>query len=528
MNKLKLFFTSKKHWLRKKRFWAITILVLIVLYLILKPKTIDPNTIITDTVHRQDLKETVLATGQVTSTTDLTLSFNSSGVVKSVRATVGERVKTGTILATLDQGSAYGALAQARGSLLAAEARLRKLQEGATSTEIRVSELALENALVDLAETKNQQALLIENARRAYLNSSLAAIGAAMNPSNSTTAPLITGTYTGKNETVYTIQVSPNSNGGLWSARATNGVLGGSGFLSTTVPQPFGVDGLFIQFPSGFNTTATSEWVVSLPNTQASTYLANYNAYLTAQQTATTTISSAQNAVASAQAALDLKKAAARTSDIDLAEADIVSAQGGVASATAVYENSLIRAPAAGTITRVDVHLGDLVSPGKAAIVLQDIGNLYLEANINEANISNVKIGQPVSFTLDAFGSDKNFSGHVSAIDLSPTLVSGVVNYKITAAIDPADGIKPGLTANMTVEIAQKKDVLVIPSRAIVTHADDPARQDKKYVRVVTNPKSKKFIEQEVTTGMEGDAGLIEVTSGLAADQEIVVYIQTK
>lgn len=523
--KIKTYLKAKKYLLRKKRFWAILLVVIFVLLMVFKTKGIDPKLVVTDTVKKQSLAETVLATGQVTSTTDLNLSFNSTGTVRSVRVKVGDKVRAGTVLATLDQASAYATLQQARGSLLAAQARLRKIQEGATNEEIRVAELVVESAQSDLQNIKNQQATLVENARRAYMNSSLIAVGLASNPASSTEPPTISGTYTGTKETKYTIAVYPSANGGSWSAQATGGVIGSSGSLSTTTPQQLGVDGLFITFGSSFSTSVTSTWTVTIPNTQASTYVSNYNAYLASQQTRDSAITSAQSALASAQAALDLKKAKARTSDIELAEADVLAADGQVSSATALYENTLVRAPADGTITRVDVKLGELVSAQKEVIVLQDIGNLYLEANINEANIARVTIGQPVTFTLDAFDPNQTFTGHISEIDLGSTLVSGVVNYKITATIDPIDGVKPGMTANMTVEIAKKDSVLVVPSRALVT---DDAFPGKKFVRVVTNTKKKTFENKEVVPDMEGDAGLIEIASGLTEGQEIVVFIQSK
>jgi HlyD family secretion protein len=196
-----------------------------------------------------------------------------------------------------------------------------------------------------------------------------------------------------------------------------------------------------------------------------------------------------------------------------------------VASAQAVYENTIVRAPADGTITRIAVKLGELVAPQQTIVVLQDIGNLYLEAYVNEANIARIAMGQTVTFTLDAFDQQQEFSGKISMIDLGSTLISGVVNYKITAAIDTIEGIKPGMTANMTVQISQKDNVLVIPSRAIVK---DDAFPGKDFIRVITNSKRKTFVNKEIVKGMEGDAGLIEIQSGLTEGEEIVVFIQTQ
>jgi multidrug efflux pump subunit AcrA (membrane-fusion protein) len=201
LQSIRNFVSTKKYLLKKKRFWLVLVVVFLVIFFIVQPKGIDPKSVITDTVKRQKLEETVLATGQVTSTTDLALSFNSTGVVRSIKVKVGDKIKAGTILATLDQASAYATLQQARGGLLAAQARLRKLQEGATNEEIRVAELTLQSAVTDLENIKNQQDTLVANARRAYLNSALSAVGSPSNPSISTTAPTISGVYTNTKET---------------------------------------------------------------------------------------------------------------------------------------------------------------------------------------------------------------------------------------------------------------------------------------------------------------------------------------
>ena len=75
------------------------------------------SNILTDTVKKQNIQQTVLATGQVVSSTNLNLSFNTSGVVASVNVTEGSVVKAGQTLATLQQNTQLASLTSARGSL---------------------------------------------------------------------------------------------------------------------------------------------------------------------------------------------------------------------------------------------------------------------------------------------------------------------------------------------------------------------------------------------------------------------------
>jgi HlyD family secretion protein len=208
---------------------------------------------------------------------------------------------------------------------------------------------------------------------------------------------------------------------------------------------------------------------------------------------------------------------------MDLAKADIISAEGQVEQANAQYNNTIITAPLDGTVTSIDIKVGELASALKEVIILQDISNIYIEANINEANISNLNIGMPVDITYDAFGSDKIFKGNVTKIDPSSTLVSGVVNYKITANVEQSENLRPGMTANMTIKVKEKNYVITVPSRSVLVDIDG-----NKTIRVVTNTKTKKFKEVPVVTGLEGDGGVVEITNGLKDGDEFVVLIKTK
>lgn len=178
-------------------------------------------------------------------------------------------------------------------------------------------------------------------------------------------------------------------------------------------------------------------------------------------------------------------------------------------------------APVDGTITSVDVKVGELANSSKRAILLEDVTNMYIEANINEANISILSLGMPVEINFDAFGTDKIFNGNITFIDPSSNLISGVVNYKVKSSVPEVEGLKPGMTANMTIKAKEKSGVLVVPTRSIITDNDGA-----KTVRLVTNTKNKKWKEVKIETGMEGDGGMTEIISGLTEGDEIVVLIK--
>ncbi len=497
----------KRHWLLTT---IVVVVVLAVVGIIVSRKNKAGSSVLTDTVKKQDLKQTVLATGQVTSSTDLNLSFKGSGIVARVNVQVGDTAKAGDILANLDQKDQLASLTSARGSLAAAQANYQKVLDGSSSETVAVAQRSVDVAQVSLDNTKQQQDILVTNAYRNLLNST----PEAMPDENIGGTPVITGYYSSSEQGSYTI-------------KAYQGILTGTGLekldpvkIYTNLALPLGTRGLYITFPPDYWTGNT--WTINIPNKNAANYLTNYNAYQAALNNRDATIRSAQAALDSALAQLNLQKAQARPADISAAQAQVLSASGQVQAASASLENTIIRAPSDGTITTVDIKVGEQASPAKAVIVLQDVGNLHVEANVSEANIASVQLNQEVTFTFDALGPDREFKGTVQTIDPASTVISGVVNYKVTASVEKLPEIKPGMTANMTILTAVKPGVLAIPQRAVLSH------DSKKFVRVIDDPKKKTYHEVEVTTGLEADGGLTELLSGLDEGQQIVSFINTK
>ncbi|MGE5392891.1 MAG: efflux RND transporter periplasmic adaptor subunit, partial [Candidatus Saccharibacteria bacterium] len=514
---------------KKRIIWGTVILVVLLMkgWRVFGSKK-TPGSNLTENAKRQDIKQTVLATGQVTSTTDLSLSFRANGVVKQIKVNTNDTVKSGDILATLDQKDQLAALTSARGTLAQFNANYQRVLDGASSEEVMVAQRAVDSAQVSLTnakqsleDVKNQQKVAVENAHRALLSSGVAAVPASYNSGNVTAS--ISGTYNSTEEGTYNLSLYDS---GLGRRFKISGLETAEGFVNATGPVPFGTRGLYLQF-SSVPTSVTDTWTVEIPNTKSVSYILNKNAYDAAVQGQQTAINGAEAAVNSAQASYDqamaslnLKKAQAKPADLQYARAQVLSAQGQYEAASASLENTVIRAPADGTITSIDVKVGEIATAQKPVMVLQDVDKLHVEANISEANISELKVDQPVDLTFDAFSADKHFTAKVTQIDPASTVISGVVNYKVTVSLDKIEGIKPGMTANLTVLTAEKKDVLAIPSRAIIQ------KDDKKFVRIVNDPKKKTYDEKEVTVGINGDGGLIEILSGLESGQEIVTFIK--
>jgi hypothetical protein len=183
------------------------------------------------------------------SANDFDLAFPQGGRVSSVNVTVGSHVTKGETLASLDDGTALGAVTQAKGALELAQAQYASQD-------------------VQYANAKKQQDVLVENAYRTLLSSGLAAIPSVQDDSH---IPTITGTYTCDTEGSYVVTPYASAANSGYSFTYT-GLEQGSGTVTFSTPQPLGKCGLYIQFAQGFS--SATKWTVSIPNTESASYVA--------------------------------------------------------------------------------------------------------------------------------------------------------------------------------------------------------------------------------------------------------------
>ena len=114
-------------------------------------------------------------------------------------------------------------------------------------------------------------------------------------------------------------------------------------------------------------------------------------------------------------------------------------------------------------------------------VIAKDLTKMQVVANVDEADIGDVRVGQRVTFTVDAYPTDV-FEGTVSQVRLEPTITSNVVTYEVLVnAPNPHLKLKPGLTANMTVFVMEKRDVNVLPNKVFAYSPDVEILKKKGY-----------------------------------------------
>lgn len=232
---------------------------------------------------------------------------------------------------------------------------------------------------------------------------------------------------------------------------------------------------------------------------------------------------------------------AASQSDLDQAvaelaqaEATVVIKQAVLASAQANLGYCQITAPVDGVIISRDVDLGQTVNAAMNTPVLftvaQDITKMNIKADVSEADIGQVKDGQPVDFTVEAFP-DEVYHGTVTQVRRSPTTIQNVVTYETIIAVEsPEQKLFPGMTADVSILVSERQDVLKIPNPALRYSPPDgaaydgtpPEKLDRSHRLVFSiSPDGVKLKPVIVKTGIT-DGTDTEVTEGLKAGEAVV------
>lgn len=235
--------------------------------------------------------------------------------------------------------------------------------------------------------------------------------------------------------------------------------------------------------------------------------------------TAESAVNRAKEAWNLAQTQLEELLSPANKYDIALAEAQVRQAQASLDQINRDIENSIIKSPIDGIITKIDFEIGEQVTASKPVISVLGENDFEIEVLISEADISKMSVEDKAKITLDAFGDDVEFIGKVVFIEPAETIIQDVIYYKVTVSFDPAEREpKSGMTANVVITTAEKKDVLIIPSRAIIDKDNDG-----KITRVLKNDKIE---ERSISLGLQGDEGKAEVLSGVSEGEDVVTYVK--
>ena len=213
------------------------------------------------------------------------------------------------------------------------------------------------------------------------------------------------------------------------------------------------------------------------------------------------------------------------------AQQQVTTARQSVKRAQTDLGYATITSPINGVVLSKAVEEGQTVAASFSTPTLftiaQDLTDMRVIADIDEADIGEVKEGQRVSFTVDAFPQD-TFQGQVTQVRQQPTTESNVVTYEVVISAPNADlKLKPGLTANVTIFTLEKNDVLTVSAKALrfapneALIADDETIEPCDAKQKLWTRQGKVFKAIPVEVGVSNGT-MTEIKSGIQAGTEVL------
>lgn len=465
------------------------------------------------TVTQGTIVEEVSIIGKVKAAQDVSLTFESAGTVAEVLTPVGTMVHKGDILARLKAND----LSAQRD---AAYAKLLELQNGT-----RPEELAQSNYKADTAQTAlaDSQTTLISTMLDTYARTESSVRTMDQVLYNAGTPSTALAFNVGDSNLVLSIatqRINLEKSITALSYETKNSL----GTASTSALQArVHVEQDFIAAARAYLNTL-NQAIIELPanitiqNVEIATVRSNLSSARISVETAASNLSSAyskwQSATgdfAVAQEDLSIKLTGTRSEQIAAQEAS-------VREYDAKLDKATLRAPFDGIVTSMEARVGEAVDTNAPIAALSSGSNFEIEAYIPEIEIAKVTVGNEATVTLDAYGPDVVFNATVSTIDLTDTIVSGVPTYKARLVLKENDPrIRSGMTANLTIRSAPTPHLLIIPARSLTIDAG------KRVVRIPSKKSGDSFSFTPVSIGKYGSDGMVEVTSGLSAGDQLFV-----
>jgi HlyD family secretion protein len=258
----------------------------------------------------------------------------------------------------------------------------------------------------------------------------------------------------------------------------------------------------------------------------------------------------AEGALANAKASLELAQVNARRAeelrkqalipqsdldksvgDLHQAEAAVIIAEAALSKARTDLARCSIYAPIDGVVLSRSVDLGQTVAASfntpQLFLIANDLKKMQIEANVSEADIGSIALGQSVDFTVDAFP-ERSFRGKVVEVYNWPTNVQNVVSYDtIIEVTNPDLKLRPGMTANVSIIVAQRTNVLKVANAALrfrpgiaVTTTPAPKLKGKRS-RTAYRLLEGKPVPVEIKAGIT-DSISTEVIEGLAEGEKLI------
>ncbi len=465
-------------------------------------------------VAPRDLTQSVSISGSVEASKEADLSFQSSGQIAYVGIKVGDKVAQGRVLATLQAGDYQASLLEAEALLANRQATLEELQEGSRKEELAIKEQAVSNAKNTVSQAysalpdviKNTDSVTSDTIKNKF-SSLFVYNGAQFVLSFSSCDQRLQGQLEAKRTELEDVLADFQKKSGVVSMISSEETLD-TAFTAASKAAVYTNDVI-----NGASQLLLSP--CSIANASLDTYRTNLTLVKTSINTLFSEIATKRSALLTAknvltQASRDLELAQAGTNPYTLkAQTALVSqTEAQVAQARANLQKTVIRAPFSGTISDSSVTEGETATVNSPVISMIAEEGYEIEAKIPEVDIVKIKTGAKVKVTLDAYGNSVIFPATVTRVNPTATTEGTVPVYKaIVTFIGKDDRIKQGMTANVTIVTEEKLKIYAVPSRFVTILSGKEGQV------VVATTKGEEI--RDVTLGVRGDSGLIEIIAGV-------------
>ena len=215
-----------------------------------------------------------------------------------------------------------------------------------------------------------------------------------------------------------------------------------------------------------------------------------------------------------------LNQGAISQATYDAAYADYLVAKSNYEKASSDVNDTIITTPINGYIIGKPTPVGQTISSGistpQVIMSVATLDNMEIEALVDESDIGQVKEGQKVKFTVDAYP-EETFMGTVRLLSKKATTENNVIYYKVYVTVDDAKGkLLPTMTARAEFIISEAKDVTMVPLNCIYTEGK------RRYVKVY-NEKTKETKDVEVSVGLSNDNNIVVTGADLQEGEKLLV-----
>jgi HlyD family secretion protein len=488
-------------------------------------KNEEPEMILGEVI-KTDIVQKIFENGRVNKGDEINLNFNASGKIEEIYVEVGDEVKFGQELARLEADDIYIQLEEAQASLETAKLDLKKLLKGVSLEEVRIAETQVDSAAKSLS-------LAEKNLKDSYQDA-LTSLNSAYSQIYNTFdfADYLVDTYLvvydiDGRKILETRDDAEEAEEEMKDCLKTLTSSQKKEIEEATSKMKAHLENTFSNLDSvryivnrndDYEDDVSSSDKLSLDSlrTEVNLALADVVSSQQAISSAKLNLESAETSLTEMRNRLSLLTAEAEEIDIEIYRSRIKQAEARIK----LYENQLrqkkIISPIDGKIIEVNKRVGELVqsvSQGSVIVVIPEVP-YKVETDIYEEDIIKISLGSPVEINLAAFP-ENYFKGRVVKVDPSEKVIDGVVYYSVTISFEEfPEGIKPGMTADVSITADLKENVLAVPREAV------QRKGSKNVVEVFDNGIKE---EREVEIGIRGEDDLVEIISGLEEKEKIIL-----